>query len=293
MNYSIRDIEKITGIKTHTIRIWEQRYELIKPQRTVTNIRYYSDEDLKYLINVALLNKTGHKISKIAKMPMSEVYNSIHSVAINESSEQYYINELIKATIDMNEDQAEDIISSCIRRIGFPDTIEKILFPFLSRIGFLWHTSSVNVAQEHMMSNIIRRKILVATDGLVRNINNSLKTIVLFSPEWENHELGLLYCNYNLRRLGYKIIYLGVNMPIKDIDATIELTKPDCLLGFLTMQASDRKMSQFLDHYSDIQGVKKFISCHKENKAIGLAAKKSLDITIVEDLAEMQQHLQF
>jgi len=284
MDYSIRDLEKITGIKTHTIRIWEQRYKLVEPKRTQTNIRYYSDEDLKYLINVALLNKTGYKISKIAKMDKSQLHETIHDVAHNESSEEYYINELIKCTIDMDEIQAEEIINTCIRNEGFQETIEKILFPFLERLGFLWHTSSINVAQEHMMSNIIRRKIIVATDRIIDNVNHRMKSVILFMPEWEGHELGLLFCNYRLRKKGHKVYYLGANMPTKDLVQMTKDVRVDSILGFITLNVSDRKMTHFLNQFNSIPNTQKYISCHKDNKLLRIADEVEHDISFVNTI---------
>jgi len=285
MTYTIRDLEKITGIKTHTIRIWEQRYNLVEPKRTETNIRYYSDKDLKYLINVSLLNKTGHKISKIAVMNQSEIYEKVQSLALNGSSEEYYISELIKATLDMDELQAEKIISACINKMEFEETVESILFPFLKRLGFLWHTSSINVAQEHMLVNIIRRKIIVATDELISLVTPSLKPIVLFLPEWESHELGLLYCNYNLRKRGHKVYYLGSNMPVSELEQMAKQVNISYLIGFVTVNSSERKMTQFLNSYNSIEGIKKFISCRKDDKIKTLAL--DMEISFVENLEDL------
>jgi len=163
--YSIKDLEHLTGIKAHTIRIWEQRYDILSPKRTDTNIRYYDSTDLKHMLNIALLNNNGYKISKIAKMSQEEVFEAVLQTIDKNNNYSDQINALTVAMIDLNEAQFEKIMSTNILQIGFEDTMLNIIYPFLTKIGFLWQIDSINPAQEHFMTNLIRQKLIVAIDG--------------------------------------------------------------------------------------------------------------------------------
>ena len=215
--YSINDLEKITGIKAHTIRMWEKRYQVINPERTDTNIRYYFDSDLKKLLNVSTLNRHGIKISHIVKMPEQEVRDMILQINNNTGDYESQINSLVVAMIDMQEEAFEKILANNILKIGFEKTVTGILYPFLEKIGVLWQIGTINPAQEHFMVGLIRTKIIVAIDGQAPVENKNAETFILFLPERELHELGLLFCHYLLKRRGHKVIYLGQSLPYKDL----------------------------------------------------------------------------
>lgn len=231
--YSIKELEQLSGIKAHTIRIWEKRHNLISPQRTETNIRYYSDEDLKKIINIALLNNHGVKISKLATMSMEEINRKIMEMAETMPEIYIYIDQLVVAMVDMEEERFEKILSTLFVRFGFERAITEVVYPFLEKIGVLWLTKNINPAQEHFISNLIRQKIIVAIDSLPM-ITGSAKKMVLYLPENELHELGLLFCHYIARNSGYKTYYLGQNVPHEDLLSVIEIHKPDILVGYLT-----------------------------------------------------------
>ena len=166
-NYSIKDLEHLSGIKAHTIRIWEQRYRLFTPQRTDTNIRYYTDRDLKLLLNVSLLKDNGFKISKIADMPYDEIVKEVAGIS-DRFGDDEQIATLTLAMIDMDEVRFEKVMANNILKRGFENTMKKLIFPFLHRIGVLWMTGSIVPAQEHFISNLIRQKIVTAIDSLER-----------------------------------------------------------------------------------------------------------------------------
>ncbi|MEQ9302640.1 MAG: MerR family transcriptional regulator, partial [Marinoscillum sp.] len=163
--FSIRDLEHLSGIKAHTLRIWEQRYELIKPKRTDTNIRYYDDHDLKLILNVALLKENGIKISKIAEMSDGELQREVLKLTERNLRYPEQIHALTISMVDLDEDRFNKIISSNILKLGFEKTMMNVIYPFLSKIGILWQTSAINPAQVHFISNLVRQKLIAAIDG--------------------------------------------------------------------------------------------------------------------------------
>ena len=163
--YSIKDLEQLSGIKAHTVRVWEQRYKLLNPKRTETNIRYYDDHDLKLILNVALLNDNGIKISKIAKMSVEEMKAEVLHLTERSFAYDDQIHSLVLAMIEFNEERFEKIIATNILKIGFEQTMLNVIYPFLSKIGILWQTGSIHPGQEHFISNLVRQKLIVAIDG--------------------------------------------------------------------------------------------------------------------------------
>ncbi len=243
--FTIKDLENLSGIKAHTIRIWEQRYSFLKPQRTSTNIRYYSNLELKMLLNISLLNKYGYKISHINRMSNDELREKTLTLSGAEAQQERLINELIQCMADVNIEQFEIVIDQHIHAKGIEKTITYIIFPFLERIGILWLTDHINPAQEHLISNVIRQKLIVGIDGA--NAALSLKTkMLLFMPENEHHEVGLLFLHYLLKARGVKVIYLGANVPVKDLEYIIEQKKPDYIYTHLTTVIKEFNFDKFI-----------------------------------------------
>lgn len=232
--YSIKDLEQLSGIKAHTLRIWEQRYDIIFPKRTTTNIRYYDDSDLRHVLNISYLNKNGHKISKIAKMDQSEIENSVMNIAYSNLEYPNQVNALIIAMVSLNEVRFEKIIATNTLQFGFENTMINIVYPFLERIGFLWQTGSINPAHEHFITNLIRQKLIVAIDGHINTDRTSARKYLLFLPEGELHELGLLFAAYIVKSRKNRLIYLGQSMPIDDLATTVQTYQPDYILAILT-----------------------------------------------------------
>lgn len=232
-SFTIKDLEKLSGIKAHTIRIWEQRYSFLKPHRTGTNIRFYSNEELKKLLNVALLNKFGFKISHIDRMNDGEIQEKILSLNLQEAQQDRLVNALIQHMIDLDMESFEDVLDNFIAAKGIEKTIVQVIFPFLERIGILWLTNHINPCQEHMVSNIIRQKLIVGIETVNSTVNID-KTVLLFLPEGEYHELSLLFMNYMLKAKGIKTIYLGCSIPLKDVEYLSKLKHPDFIYTHLT-----------------------------------------------------------
>lgn len=248
-DFTIRDLENLSGIKAHTIRIWEQRYSFLRPKRTETNIRYYSNDELKIILNVALLNKYGYKISQIDRMNDTELKQKVLSLNSAEAVQDRVINELIQAMIDMNMEQFEQSLDSFIFTRGIDKTIVQIIFPFLERVGILWMTGHIVPAQEHLVSNVIRQKVIVGIDSNISNVRIS-KTILLYLPEGEHHELGLLYMYYLLKNRGVRTLYLGADVPFKDIEFVARLKKPDFVYTHLTTKPRYFNLEKYLDKFT-------------------------------------------
>lgn len=234
--YSISQLEKLTGIKAHTIRIWEQRYNLLKPHRTDSNIRLYNDDQLKKLLNASLLLSSGHKISKIASYSEREVSGIINEMIVKEASADFtseaIINQLITSGLTYNEILFEKNFASALIRFGVKDTYVKVLYPMLSRLGILWSASEVSLCQEHFISNLVRQKLFVSIDSLPLPSTPQRKWI-LFLPEEEDHEIGLLFANFLLKQACHNVIYLGSRVPFENLKEAIRINKPTNLLFFI------------------------------------------------------------
>lgn len=247
MSFSIKELESLSGIKAHTIRIWEQRYNFLSPTRTQTNIRRYNNEELKTLLTVALLNKYGYKISKIDEMQPDQRAEAVLHLQQPDAYEEYLINEMIGCMIDLKSIDFEHLLNKSIQQNGIETTVTGIVFLFLERVGILWQTNRLRPIQEHIVSNIIRQKVINAIESLPLP-KDKAPLFVLFLPEGEHHELGLLYVYYLLRKQGIAAIYLGANVPVKDIHYIIEIKNPDYLYLHITSFTGQQKFGRFLDH---------------------------------------------
>lgn len=245
-SFTIKDLENLSGIKAHTIRIWEQRYSFLKPERTDTNIRYYSNDELKQLLNIALLNKYGYKVSHIDKMDREEIRTKILALNLVEAQQERVINQLIQHMIDFNAAKFESVLNNYIVSKGIEKAILQIIYPYLEKIGILWVTNHINPAQEHLVSNMIRQKLIAGIDS-INTLIRSDKTVLLFLPEGEYHELSLLFMHYLLKSRGISIIYLGCNIPLADVEYVVKLKKPDYLFTHLTIKGHKFNFEKFLD----------------------------------------------
>jgi len=249
--YTIKDLETISGIKAHTIRIWEQRYNFLQPKRTETNIRTYSGEELKTILNVSLLNKYGFKISHIDKMSTDQIEEKILSLNQMEAQRERIVNGLIKEMISLNMANFEKLLDLNIAQKGIDRTITEVIFNFLERVGILWVTNHINPAQEHLATNILRQKIIVGIEKLPSLLQYT-KRVVLFMPEGEHHEIGLLYVHFLLKQRGIFVDYLGTNVPTVDLKYLTEVKKVDYLYCHLTSPAKNFKVNKFFEGLQEI-----------------------------------------
>lgn len=250
-HFSISDIESLTGIKAHTIRIWEQRYHIFSSKRTETNIRYYDDNDLCLFLNIATLNENGYKISKISKMDNAEIVATVKELQASRKNPNTQIQALCNAMIKLDEVEFEELINYCIEDTGLVDAMTEILFPFLFKVGEMWQVGTINPAHEHFATHKIEQKIIEATYKLNVKTGHSSKKYVLFLPPAEQHELGLLFAQYLLRKHGQHCLYLGQNLPFETLKEVIAYYRPDFAFTSLTTTLLNTKLENTLNSLTD------------------------------------------
>jgi DNA-binding transcriptional MerR regulator len=249
--YSINDLEKLSGIKAHTLRIWEQRYGIIEPKRTPTNIRYYQDDDLKFILNVALLKKRGVKISKIAKMSRREIAEMAASFSDVDISYSTQLDALTISMIEMNEYKFTRILDTNIRQMGFEQAMMEVIYPFLEKLNVLWLTGSINPAQENFIGAIIRQKLIAAINDLPVEPNSAKASFLLFLPEGERQELSLLFMHYLLRKRGFRSIYLGQEISLYDLKDACNTLHPHFIFTMISETFAKEPVQRYVDSMAE------------------------------------------
>jgi len=269
-DFTIKDLENISGIKAHTIRIWEKRYNLLQPNRTDTNIRYYSPENLTKLLNIVLLNNNNFKISKIALMSNDEILLKSRELAFSNAINDEALNSFKVSMYQFDKILFNNTYNTLLHKKTFREIFKDVFIPFLEQIGLLWHTDTLLPAHEHFISNLISQKILANTEKLQYNITNTNKTYVLFLPENEIHELGLLYLNYELVLRGFHTIYLGQSLPLNNLNYFLESDREICFITSLTIQPYDDKIEEYFKEISEVMQDtnNKFIATGRKIKKI-------------------------
>lgn len=232
--YSIGDIESLIGIKAHTIRAWEIRYNLVPPKRTLTNIRYYDEQDLKTLLNIVALNENGYKISRIAALTKQQMTGLVRQLNKDWDNETVQLLSLSSAMIKYDEVAFSKILMGCIDEMGLVKTMDMVLFPFMKRVGLLWQTGAIDPSQAYFASNLIRDRLIVEIDGVEKPENARPKRFLLFLPEGEMRETGLLFVRYLLKSCGHDTLYLGAETPYADLKKVIKSYQPDYAFIVLT-----------------------------------------------------------
>ena len=245
-NYSIKELEKLSGIKAHTIRIWEKRHKIIEPSRTQTNIRYYSDEDLKKILNISILNSNGYRISEIASLSRVALVDKVKKLSEEKSDPGIYIDQLTLSMIDFDEARFEKLISTFILKLGFQRTMLEIVYPFLTKIGVLWLSNNISPIQEHFITNLVRQKVIVAIDGLNVNVPEHADRVVFFLPDNEMHEIGLLFFHYFLKEMGFKTFYLGQYVPLDDLVESVRMIQPESMVCSVSYSPSAKQLQKYL-----------------------------------------------
>ncbi len=252
--YSIRDLEKLTGIKAHTIRIWEQRYNLISPARTETNIRFYTDDHVRHLFNVSLLNKQGLKISHIAKMTPENVALQVAKIADHDHDASVQIDALTLAMINLDEMAFEYVFKNFVSENGFENTMLELVYPFLDKLNVLWLTGGVSPVHEKFIGNLVRRKLICAIDHQNSDIPRDATTFLLFLPENENQELNLLFMQYLLRCRQFRVVYLGQQTSLADLQASCQTVQPDFVFTVLNEPPYRQSIQIYTEHLSKAVG---------------------------------------
>lgn len=236
--YSIRDLAKLSGIKAHTIRIWEQRYGIIDPKRTASNIRYYTDDDLKFLMNIAFLNRKSIRISKIAKMTREDIKNEVDRLSKTEAEHTDHFQGLAMAMMDLDEAKICNLLHQSFTQTGVEDTILNVLVPFLEKASLLWLTGSISSIHEQFASCVIRRKILTAISELPKNQNNGTPKpkVLLYLPDGDQQELYLIFVEYLLKRRAIEVVYLGAKVPVEDLQLACSIHEPEFIYTIISEQ---------------------------------------------------------
>ena len=245
--YSIKDLEHLSGIKAHTLRIWEQRYGILNPCRTETNIRFYGDEELKLVLNIALLqNKGGFKISSIVKMSKDEIFAHILAFSNTSLSFPEQIQALTLAMLDLDESKFQQLTQNIVNKHGFESYMLNIIHPFMRRLGTLWLSGSVGPAQEHFISHLIRQKVIAAIDAQDLNLKPHSKKFLLYLPEGELHEIGILFANFILRARKHSVVYLGQSLPYEELLLAYEIHQPDYVFSVFTSEPNTDLINDYL-----------------------------------------------
>jgi len=246
--FSISELQQFSGIKAHTIRVWEQRYDALQPDRSEGNTRYYNGKQLRRLLNIVSLVDADHKVSELCKMPDNKLHRlldaKLSSTTVSDHSHEYFISQIIASAMEFDEAQFDKFFSGAVLRLGLKETYRFILYPALTRLGLLWAQDSLRPAHEHFITSLFRQKILSAIDALPLPAPAKVKWL-LFLPEDELHETGLLFANFLIRQAGHKVIYLGTNVPFETLEDAVGKTRPNAFLFFL-VRKNDKKNDQDL-----------------------------------------------
>jgi DNA-binding transcriptional MerR regulator len=242
--FSISDLEQLSGVKAHTIRMWEQRYNLLSPVRTATNIRTYCDDDLRRLLNVSTLCGRGQRISQVARLTDAEISEAV--LACRDDIHDYHlqVNALLAAMLGFDEPGLNQLLDEATHNLGFEQMMLSVAYPLLQRIGLMWLAGTVDISQEHMLAHLLRQKILAATDALP-SVPATARRWVLFLPADEMHELALLFMNYALRARGHHTLYLGQNLPNSGLTEVGASYQPDGVVVVLTTQPERGRVAEY------------------------------------------------
>ncbi len=249
--YSISDLEKLSGIKSHTIRIWEQRYGILQPRRTDTNIRYYEDEDLKLLLNVALLNRHGYKISKIASMSKAAIAEKVGDVSEIRAGLDAEIDLLTLSAIEMDEYKFSRILDNHIGQLGFEQAMLEVLYPFMEKLSLLWLTGSIKPVQENFITQLIRNKIIVAIENEPVVTDRKAPKFILYLPREEQQELSLLFMQYLLKKRRFQVVNLGPNMALVDLKDACQIHRPNYVFTILSETFNKEPVQRYLENLAD------------------------------------------
>lgn len=248
--FSIKDLENLSGIKAHTIRIWEKRYGLLEPDRTDTNIRTYDLTALQKILNVSYLRNVGIKISAIASLSSEEIEKQVRNFAEKNNRNDHAIQELKLAMVNFDQNMFQRVYQTSLDEYGFSGVFYNLFVPFLEELGFLWQSKTINLAHEHFISHLIKQKVLVNLEKLqYQESVQKDKVFILFMPENEMHDLGLLFLNYELLKKGCNTIYLGASMMLESLPFFKNKEAVPTYITYITVQPVEKQLPSFLKQF--------------------------------------------
>lgn len=257
--YTINDIEKLSGVKAHTIRIWEKRYSFLPNRRTDTNIRYYQDEDLELILNIAHLNRNGLKISKIANLTAEEIKQKVANSCEVDAIFDQHIDGLMLSMFELNEFKFLKILNHKIKEFGFEKTMDNFIYPLLDKLSIMWIAGSVKSVHENFINNIIKRKLVIEIDKIKVDYNNNEKKFFIYLPEYEAHEMSILYTYYLLKSHGVNTLYLGSQLTINDVKDAFDIFKPTHIFTIFNDSFSETPLQPYIDSLLEKTGEAKLL----------------------------------
>ncbi|MCM8568050.1 MerR family transcriptional regulator [Gramella jeungdoensis] len=280
--FSIKDLEHLSGIKAHTIRIWEKRYDILRPERTDTNIRTYNGENLQKLLNIAFLNSHGYKISRISKMKEDEITSLVQRISASASEENRSKNAFKLAMMNFDESLFQRTYNKLRETKTFREVFHDVFLPLLNDIGLLWQTDTIKPIHEHYITELIKQKIYlnIAELKFTNHLNGEgdNKMFVLFLPDNEIHDLGILYLNYELLAAGRNAIYLGPSLPLENIDYLLDKHNNLIFISYLTVSPTNTNIHEFIDKFQEQV-------CKEKQRELLLFGQRTKEIE-TEDLSD-------
>lgn len=250
-SFSIKNLEHLSGIKAHTIRIWEKRYNLFEPERTDTNIRLYNLENLQKLLNVTLLYNNGYKISKIASFNSQEITENVHKLTINKNADDWSIGLFKLAMINFDQRLFTKTFNDLLEQFSFSEVFKNVFVPLMNELGVLWQTNSISPSHEHFITSLVKQKIHAMCEDLQQqSTRRTDRRFVLFLPDNEIHELGLLYLQYEVINNGFQCVFLGQSVPIESLNNLVDIGEPITFITYFTIEPTQDKIKAYLNTFS-------------------------------------------
>jgi len=287
--YSIKDMESISGVKAHTIRIWEKRYGIIKPRRTESNIRYYTDEDLRHLLNVCILNKKGHRISKIAEMSREEIRQQVNSYSNINIGVDDKVDALMIFILELDSYNFSLILDQNIEQQGLEQTMVELIYPLMDKISMAWLAGSFSGVHESFVTQIIKSKIQACIEALPDKVDNSPKYMI-YLAEGEKEELSLLYLHYMLKKRECKVINLGLEVSLRDVILGCNTAKPDFVFTIINREVPRQTLQNYIDQIgSNLQNSQLLLTGYQ---TVSQIIEWPESVTILKDLKSAVDFIQ-
>ena len=251
-SFNIKNLEHLSGIKAHTIRIWEKRYNLFEPERTDTNIRMYDLENLQKLLNVTLLYNNGYKISKIAALEAEEINDNVRNLIVNKDADDWSIGLFKLAMINFDQRLFTKTFNELLEQFSFREIFKNVFVPLMNELGVLWQTNSISPSHEHFITSLVKQKIHSMCEELQsKEVRRKDRRFVLFLPDNEIHELGLLYLYYEVLFHGFQCVFLGQSVPIKSLSNLVDIGEPITFISYFTIEPAQDKINTYLQTFKE------------------------------------------
>lgn len=289
--YSIKDIENLSGIKAHTLRIWEKRYDIIAPKRTETNIRYYTEEDLKHALNVSILYRKGMKISKLASLSKDQIRNQVAEITEVDDAFEKSLDTLSLSMLELDEYKFDQILNRNIEQNGFDETMQTVLYPLLEKINLMWVAGSITDVHEIFVLNIIKRKLIVEIDKHPIVKKSHKNSFLLYLPVGESQKLSLYYMLYLLRKDGFPVFFLGDEINFEKLRQSTELLKPEFVFTIINDSFSEKHLQPYVDKILDNLPVKFLLSGYQAFNQSVVASENCKILLGLDDVIKFMNDL--